>query len=519
MNETPKDFGQSQIVESAGIVSIAVIGSRVVGIIREVVLTYYFEARFALDAFYAAFRIPNLLRDLFAEGDLSKAFIAVFADVETKSGEDAAWRLANLVFTALTIILLFVVFLGIVFSPFIVNLFFMGKGFDTALPAASSFGFVSKRELTIYLTRLMFPFLILVSLAAISMGLLNSKNKFAIPASASAFFNIGSIIVSIAGYYVAPRFGIHPVAGAGAGVLVGGALQFLIQVPSMHRIGFRFRPIFDFRDPHLREIMVLVGPAIISSASMLISVFISSYFASQFEGWLSWITVSFRIMYFVVGVVGVSFSTATLPVLSRLVAENSMDNYKSAFSGSLKMIFALAIPAAAGLIVLSKPIIALIYQHGKFTEYDTVQAAGALACYSFGLFGYASFRIARDGFYALKDIRTPVIISVFTVALNALLNYIFIFRLGFDHRSLPIATSCTITLNFLLVLFFPRTAGWRIRGSRSGKSFIKSVIASAIMGVLVYYIFSFCHSHAGNALSVMIAIGSSFPSSMCFLLS
>jgi len=496
----------AQIIRSAAIVSVAVMFSRVLGLLREMTLAYLFEAKMALDTFYAAYRIPNLFRDLFAEGDLSKAFIAVFVDVEAKSGTQSAWRLANLVFSTLVIILFIITTMGIIFAPFIIDFFFLGKGFDTPLPPEASFGFADKRGLTVYLTRIMFPFLIMVSMAAVSMGMLNTKNRFAVPAFAPALFNVSSIAFSIMGYYIAPRMGFHPTAGAALGVLVGGAFQFLIQTPTMYRIGFRYKPIIDFKDPSLRQVMKLVGPAIISSAAMQISVYINSSFASQFDGWLTWITLSFRLMYLVVGVIGVAFSTATLPRLSRMVAEGSMDKYRETFSYAVKMVLILAIPSSAGLIALSKPIISMIYEHGVFSSYDTDQVAGALVCYAFGLCGYSGFKIARDGFYAIKDIHTPVVISLFTVSLNALLNYIFIFRLGFDHRSLAIATSCSITMNFVLLIVFLRRRVGSFGLNDIISVFIKSVIASTIMGFIASLVYNQLARFTGNNISLMIAI-------------
>ena len=214
-----------QVTRSAGVVSIAVMGSRVLGLVREMALAYFFKAEFGLDAFYAAFRIPNLLRDLFGEGILSKAFVTTFTDIDVKKGDDAAWQLASMVFNALAVVLSAITLLGILLSPIIVDLMLPGKGFDISLPSDSlcsifpiltffypdaGFGIESKRELTVYLTRIMFPFILLVSLAAIAKGLLNSKRKFFIPDSASSFFNLGSVVVGVSGYFIAPSFGQHP---------------------------------------------------------------------------------------------------------------------------------------------------------------------------------------------------------------------------------------------------------------------------------------------------------------------
>jgi putative peptidoglycan lipid II flippase len=506
MENAKIDSGHSRLTRSAGVVSIAVMGSRVLGLVREIVLAHFFEAKTSLDAYDAAFRIPNFLRDLFGEGVLSKAFVTTFTGVETRSGENAAWRLANLVFNALTIILTIITLIAIILAPLIVSFIFMGKGFDTVLPPESSFGFADKRELTVYLARIMFPFLLLVSLAAISMGLLNSKGRFGVPASASSFFNLGSVIVGVWGYYTAPKLGQHPTVGMAVGVLVGGALQFVMQMPSMWRVGFRYRPILSFTDPDLKQVMKLVAPAILGTAALQVNLLTNSFFASQGEGWMAWNIRAFRIMHFPIGVLGVAISTASLPVLSRFAAQDSMDEYRRTFSYALKLVFILALPASAGLMVLSRPIISLLYEHGKFGADDTVRAAGALFCYAFGLCGYSGVKIATDGFYALKNIRTPVVVSLFTIAFNILLNYVFIFQLGFDHRSLAISTACSITTNFLLVLGLLWRRVRNFGGRDLASVFAKSVIGAAGMGAVVVLAHRWLLSFVGSKLSLMAAI-------------
>ena len=506
MEKTGTDLRHSKLARSAGVVSIAVMASRVLGLVREAVLAHLLEAKTTLDAFYAAYTIPNFLRDLFAEGVLSKAFVSTFADVEAKSGEKGAWRLANLVFNTIALILVIITLVGIVFSPLIVKIIFMGEGFDTKLPPESSFGFTDKRDLTIYLTRIMFPYLLMVSMSAIAMGLLNSKGKFGVPASASAFFNVGSIVVGVFGYIISPKLGLHPATGMAVGVLIGGMLQFFIQTPSMWRVGFRYKPILSFTDPDLKQVMKLAAPAAFGQAAMQVNIIFNRFFSSQGEGWLSWVQIAFRLMYLPIGVLGVAISTATLPILSRLVAQNSMDEYKKTLSYALKLVFILALPASAGLIALSRPIISLIYEHGKFSSYDATQAAGALFYYAFGLCGYSGVKIATDGFYAIKSIRVPVIVSLFTIAFNILLNYIFIFQLGFDHRSLALSTACSITTNFLLVFGLL----WRKVGGFSGHNlaltFVKSLMASVLMGVVAALIYKYTSVMIGSRLSLFVAI-------------
>lgn len=495
-----------RIARSAGVVGIAVLFSRIFGLLREVTFVHFFQAKLALDAFYAAYRIPNLLRDLFAEGDLSKAFISIFTDVDSKNGQNSAWYLANVVFNAVGITLTVLTILGIVFSPAIVDAFFVGKGFDTPLPDDSSFGFTNKRDLTVHLTKIMFPFIIMVSLSAISMGMLNTKGHFAIPAFAPTLFNVSSIVFAILGYRYAPSLGQHPVIGAAVGVIVGGLLQFIVQIPSMFRIGFRYRPVVNFTDPGLRCIVILTLPAIVSSATMQISVYINSVFASQFDGWLSWVTLAFRILYMAVGILGVSLSTATLPVLSRHISEGDVERYCSAFLYSIKLMFALTMPASALLISLSKPIVTIIYKHGVFTENDAHQVAGALICYSLGLCGYSGFKIARDGFYAIKNIKIPVFISVITVCLNAISNYVLIFRLNFDHRSLALSTSFSITMNFILLMLFLKRKVKSLQFSGLELTFAKSLIGAVIAGLSSKLIHHLLSALIGNFVALMISM-------------
>ena len=474
---------QQRVTRSAGIVSIAVMASRLLGLVREKVIAYYFAAGVGGDAFYAAFRIPNLMRDLFGEGALSKAFVTTFTATELEDGEEAAWRLASRVFNATFLLLTLITLIGILAAPAIVDLIFTGKGFqDVSIDPSEHFGFDSKRDLTVYLTRIMFPYLILVSLAAVTMGLLNSKGKFGLPASASSFFNIGSLIVGVWGYYVAPSFDLHRTTGMAVGVVIGGALQFLIQVPSMRRVGFRYQPLLSFHDERIRQVVRLIGPAILGVAALQINVLVNSIFASEGEGWLTWINRAFRLMHLPIGVFGVAISTVALPNLAKLVTEGDMEAYRRSFSHALRLTFLLTVPASIGLIVLAEPICRLIFEGGQANPLDTQQTAGALFYYAFGLCGFSAAKIATDGFYTFNDTRTPAVVSLCTVGLNILLNYLFIYRLGFDHRSLALSTSCTITLNFLALLFLLRGRVGGLGLSGIWLLLIKLVLASAVMG-------------------------------------
>ena len=478
---------QQRVTRSAGVVGFAVMGSRLLGLIREQVIAYFFVSGVSADAFYAAFRIPNLMRDLFGEGVLSKAFVAMFTATEMEDGEEAAWRLANRVFHLIALTLTIITVVGIFAAPLIVKVMFPGKGFDVELEPEQAFGFTNKRDLTVYLTRIMFPFLPLVSFAAIAMGLLNSKGKFGIPSSASSFFNLGSVVVGVWGYYASQSIGLHPTTGIAVGVIVGGALQFLIQVPSMWRVGFRYRPSISFRDARVQQLMRLLGPAILGAAALQINVFVNSQFASVGEGWTAWINWAFRLMHLPIGIFGVAISIAALPNLAKLVVANDLDGYRQSFSYALRLVMLLTIPASIGLMVLDAPICRLIFEWGKTTAIDTQQTANALFFYAFGLCGFSAVKIATDGFYAFNDTRTPVKVSLCTIALNIILNALFIFGFNFDHRSLALSTSCTITLNFLilLVLLWRKVGGFGL--DKIALLLVKIVVVSAGMGGVCWW--------------------------------
>jgi putative peptidoglycan lipid II flippase len=474
---------RGRLTHSAGVVSLAIMASRVLGLVREIALTHFFATGLALDAYNAAFRIPNVLRDLFGEGALSKAFVATFTEVDAREGEGAAWRLASRVTNLLAVVAGVATLFGIAFAPQLVALMLPGEGFDTPLPAGEAYGFATKRDLTIFLTRLMFPFLPLVSLAAVAMGVLNSKGHFGLPALSSAFFNIGSMTVGITGYFLGPRMGFHPVAGMGVGVLFGGLLQWLVQVPQMRAVGYRWSPEFSLSDAGVRQIGRLVGPATIGIAAVQINVLINTIYASYGSGWLSWISVSFRLMYLPIGIFGVAISTANLPALARAAAANDTRAFHDTLSHALRLMLLLTIPSTVGLAVLSEPIIRLIYEHGAFTPRDTEMASGALLYYALGLCGYSAVKVVTDGFYALKNAVTPLKASVLAIALNIVLSYALIFYFGWDHRGLALSTSVSVTLNFLLLLALLR----RRMGSLDGRAILtagaKTAAASAAMGV------------------------------------
>jgi putative peptidoglycan lipid II flippase len=500
----PDDDGAAgrALTRSAGAVSIGVMVSRVLGLVREQVLAYLFSARIGLDAYYAAFRIPNLLRDMFGEGALSKAFVSTFSDIQEKEGNDAALRLVNLVLSALILVVGAFTLLGVIYADAIVALVFPGGGFDTPLPADASYGFATKRELTVRLTQIMFPFIFFVSLAALVMGVLNARGRFLIPALASSFFNVGSIVVGVTGYYFAPRFGYHPTMGMAVGVLAGGALQLLWQLPTLFRLGYRYRPVLSLRDPWLRKVMRLFGPGALIASTVQVNLLVNSIFASMGEGWLSWIMQAYRVLHLPLGLIAVAMSVATLPALSRAAARADRDGFRDTFSQATRLVIVFTVPATIGLLVLAPPIVRLIFEQGQFGPADTVQVAGALRCYAVGLLSFAAVKIVTDGFYALHDIRAPLMVSFVSILSNAGLNWTFVVVLGMDHRGLALATSATMTISvvWLWLLLRRRAELGRLDGGRTVMTLMKTVAASVLMGGFVLGTFRFLDGSYGHAI-------------------
>jgi putative peptidoglycan lipid II flippase len=453
--------------------SVATFASRLLGLVREQVFAFLFGAGMATDAFNVAFRIPNLLRDLFAEGAMSAAFVPTFTETLTKRGLNEAWRLANLVVSALLLIVSAIVIAGIVWSDTIVGLY--ASGFS-AVPG--------KLSLTIHLTRIMMPFLLLVALASAAMGCLNARGRFFVPAVAPAMFNVAAIIIGIFLWRWPARFGPQPIVWMAIATLVGGAGQIAIQVPLLRAEGYRFRPILRmhmvFSDPGVRRILLLMLPATIGLAATQVNIFVNTYFATAIPSAVSWLNYAFRLMQFPIGLFGVAIAAATLPAISRHLAEEDQQEFRRTLSHSLRLVFAVNVPASVGLAVLGTPIIRILFEHGRFHATDTDATAAALALYALGLFAYSGVKVLVPAFYALGRTRVPVAISVTSVAVNIALNIAFIGPLG--YRGLALATSLTSLLSFsLLGVFLHREVG-SIGARDLVSTLARMALASAAMG-------------------------------------
>src|SRR6476660_926089 len=462
MNEDRAQHGRASVARNAGVISLAVTASRVLGLVRDQVFAALFGAGLQYDAFLTAFRIPNLLRDLFAEGALSAAFVTTFTQVQQTKGSEEAFRLSNRVATALMLVLSAICVVGWIFARSIV--YWLAPGF---------YDVPGKAELTIHLTRIMIPFLLLIALAAKAMGILNARNKFAIPAIAPVFFNLGSVIGGLfLGFTVGPSLGVSPIEGMAFGTLVGGFLQFSVQWPSLRRAGFLYRPMLDFYDPGVRQIMRLMGPAIIGTAAVQINVFVNTNFASEIvdpatgavlNGPVSWLSYAFRFMQFPIGVFGVAIATAALPPLSRSTSNPDYVEFRQTLAHSL----------------------ALVFEHGKFTSFDTVQTANALAAYSLGLAGYAAVKVLSPAFYALNDARTPMLISVGSIVVNFVMNSLLVGPFG--HVGLAFSTSTVALVNFLLLAVFMRRRLGRLGGRRLAATVFRVIAASCAMAAGAWF--------------------------------
>lgn len=474
---------RASVARNAGIISLAVMASRVLGLVRDQVFAIFFGAGLQYDAFLAAFRIPNLLRDLFAEGALSSAFVATFTQTLQSKGKEAAIRLSNRVATLIILCIAAISILAWIYTPAIVQV--LAPGF---------FAVPGKAALTIELTRVMIPFLLLVALAAQAMGILNSLGVFGMPALASAFFNIGSILGGLfLGFLIGPALGLSPIAGMAYGTLVGGFLQFAVQWPSLRSAGFSYRPMLDIADPGVRQILRLMGPAIIGTAAVQINVFVNTNFASAIidpasgavvNGPVSWLNYAFRFMQFPIGVFGVAVATAVLPALSRSTSGPDYGEFRRTLDHALTLVFLLCIPSAVGLAVLGRPIVSLIFEHGKFTGFDTVQTANALAAYSVGLAGYAAVKVLSPAFYALNDARTPMLISLGSIVVNYVLNSLLVGPFG--HVGLAFSTSSVALVNFALLVVFMRRRLDGIGGRRLGLTALRICIAALPMAAAAW---------------------------------
>lgn len=490
-------------LKSAGIVSAAVAVSRITGLVRESVLGWLFGAGATFDAYAVGYRVANVARDLFAEGALSSAFVPTFTRYLTTRTEEEARELSRITGTLLIVIVGAVCALGMLFSAQFVEVF--APGFH-AVPG--------KFELAAQMVRTMFPFLLLVAMAAQAQGILFARGQFGVPALSSSLFNVGSVISGLAlGYWFGPRLGISPAQGMAYGILFGGAAQLGFQLPAVRRAGFAWRPQWNTRHEGVRQILRLMGPAILGGAALQINLLINTNIAAGLRdsaghvmnGPVSWLSYAYRFLQLPMGLFGVSIASATLPRVSKCAAEGDFTGFRETLSRSMVTMLLLTIPSSVGLWLLGDSMIGIVYQHGRFLASDTRQTGVALSFYALGLAGYAAVKLLAPAFYALGDARTPMLVSMASVLVNAASALLLVhgyglsgtgFR-GFGYAGLALSLSLVSTFNAVTLAVLIRRRIGGIRGGNMVVSLVKILAASAAMGGAVYGVTLASHRLAG----------------------
>lgn len=424
------------IARAAGVVSGATLLSRVLGFVRDLIIARTFGAGTTTDAFFAAFRLPNMLRELLGEGALSAAFIPVFTESLTKRGREAAWRLVWTVFTLLASLLVLLSLAGIVLAPALVRL--IAPGFQ-ALPL--------KLNLAILLARVMFPYILFVGLAALLMAILNAMGHFATPALSPMMLNIAMIGCAL---YLAPHLD-PPILSLAIGVLLGGAGQLLIQIPVAWRRGMGAHRGLHLSDPSIRRIARLMAPGVAGLAVTQLNVFIGTLLASFLgEGSISILYYAFRLIQFPIGIFGVAIATAAFPAMARQAANHSLEEVWSTAAYALRLVLFVTLPSMVGLLVFRVPIVQLLFERGAFDRTVTLATADVLFFYALGLGAYVSTRVLVPAFYSIQDTGTPVKIGAVAVLVNVLCSLLLMRPLGAGGLALATALSSFVNLGLLL---------------------------------------------------------------------
>ena len=459
------------VLTAAGIVGAATFSSRVLGFIRDMVLARLFGATPAADAFFVAFRIPSLLRELFAEGSMSSAFIPVFTEYRTLRSKQEAWELASAVFTTLLTIVTLVTILGMVTAPWLVQ--GLAPGFQVN---------PEKLRLTTLLAQVMFPYLIFISLAALAMGILNSVRAFAAPAFSPLFLNVFIIGCAL---YLAPHLQ-EPIIGVAIGVVAGGAAQFAMQLPSLKLRGLLFGLRFEPTHSGVRKIGQLMVPSLLGLSVTQINLTVSTILASFFAGGPTYLFYGMRLIQFPLGIFGVALATAILPTLSTQAARGALGELRTTLGFGLRMILFIIVPAMIGLILLRIPIVHLFFEHGTFTSGDTAETALAVLCYSVGLWAFGGVRIIVAAFYSLQDTKTPAISAAIAVAANVVFSLALMTPLGPAGLALATALAAMVNGGILVAVLNRRLGG--VDWASIGRSSIRVLSACLPMAVTCWWV-------------------------------
>ena len=409
--------------------------SRILGFVRDFVIARIFGAGLMTDAFFVAFKLPNLLRRLFAEGAFSQAFVPILGEYKNKLGEPEAKRLVDHVTSLLALALVVVTLIGMAGAPLLVYLSAPGFASDP-----------DKFALTVELTRITFPYILFMSLVALAGGILNTWNRFAVPAFTPVLLNLSFIAMAL---FAAPWFE-RPVIALGWSVFIGGALQLAFQLPSLKRINMLPRFALNVSDPGVRRILALMAPAILGVSVAQISLLINTIFASFLEtGSVSWLYYADRLMEFPSGMLGAALGTILLPSLAKYHAKGEFDEYSRLLDWGLRLTLLLAAPAAVALATIATPLIATLFHHGAFTDVDVFKTRDALVAYSFGLLGLILVKVLAPGFYARQNVRTPVKIALLTLFVTQALNLALIGWLKHVGLALSIGLAACVNAGLL----------------------------------------------------------------------
>jgi len=473
---------ERSVARGAGASGAAILLSRLTGLVRDQVMAGFFGAGFATDAFNVAFRIPNLLRDLLAEGSMSRSLVRTFTDFDRNRGAEQAWELGRRLMMVLLAALAGVCLVGWAFTPEIVRL--MAGGFAAA---PETLGGYSKLGLTNLLTRVMLPFLPAVVLAAVAMGMLNARERYGVSQLASAVLNVTMVGVGLALIPVMRALGQPAILAMAIGVLVGGILQFAYQLPPLYRMGFRLRLERPRWDEGVRRVALLMVPATVSSAGWQINTVVNTVIASHLaQGSVSWLYYALRLQQLPVGVLGVSFGMVAMTKQAHAMAAADVPRFKETLESTLRLMIVATLPAMVWLIALSQPIVALLFEHGRFGPGDTVQTAGALVMYALGVPAAAGVNVMVGAFYALDAPWLAVRASVVSVLVNVTLNLLFVGPLAFlglGHRALALSTSLAAVVNLVQLLVYIRRRVGRFGGRRVLGSALRAGAASVLAGL------------------------------------
>ncbi len=463
---------KQQITKATGVLTAATMISRVAGLVRDMVVAAVFGASMVTDAFFVAFTIPNLLRRFFAEGSLTAAFVPTFTDVLHHEGTDEARQVVRICWTLLLLVLVCVTLIGILSSPWLVKL--IGYGFS---------GTAGKLALTDLLNKLMFPYIFFVSLVALFAGVLNVSGHFLLPALSPVMLNlsmIGSALV------LAPRME-QPIVALACGVLIGGAVQFAMQVPVLYRFGYDLRLDFNFRHTAVARIVRLMLPGIFGVAIYQVNVVVTRLLASFLqEGSVSWLYYGQRLFEFPQGVFVVSLAQAVLPTMSRQAAADDMNGFRESLRFAMVLILLVTIPAALGLILCNQAVYSLFFMRGSFSAFDVSQAALALAWYAPGLLFVGISRVIVPSFYAMKDTRTPVKVSFWTLLVNVIVGLVLMQSMG--HAGLALALTIASVFNAVVLtwLLSRRLGDLNLSAmSRTGLRMIPGLCLMTVVVVLI----------------------------------